>query len=64
MWLSAKSVDGLFGAGLLTPPKRLTEGLLFSFHHEWRRPTIVTWRLAMLVAADAGSVCHIMNTDY
>ncbi len=30
----AKFVDGLFGAGLLTPPKRLTEGLLFYFQRE------------------------------
>ncbi len=34
---SAKCVVGLFGAGLPTPPKRLTEGLLHTFHHGWRR---------------------------
>ena len=25
----------MFGAGLLTPPKRLTEGLLLTFQYGW-----------------------------
>ena len=46
-WLSTICVDALFGAGLrcsalfgaglLTPPKRPTEGLLCEFQHEQRR---------------------------
>ena len=35
--LSAILVDGMFGAGLLTPPSGPTEGLLHKQQQEWRR---------------------------
>ena len=49
--LSAIFVDGLFGAGLLPPPKRLTEGLLFDSQHKWRRPQWAQERSAKICPA-------------